>query len=130
MTQGQVKTIGQKQKPRKASVIADVEKVQGLKKILDQDFKSWSNFNNWAKNRPAAQFVFSKAMQAYKGKRVDVRCGCCDYIGSLPKLPEDLDMRGGNLSCYGIKTQWIIEKVVDEIKVAPSYKGMKPEDFS
>ena len=127
MIQDNIRSIGFKQTKRKDARLADINKVQGLKKILDQDFKSWSNFNNWKTNKPAAQFIVARAIDVNKGRKIDIRCGCCDYIGEFPK---DLDIRGGNLSCYAIKTQWIIEKVIEEVKVTPSYKGMKPEDFN
>ena len=115
MTQGQITNIGSKQNYRHDSKVADISKVQGLKKILDQDFESWSNFDNWHTNRRAAQFVFSKAMSAYKGNNIDVRCDCCDYIGSSPK---DLILKRKGLSCYGSKTVYIILEVLDEIKEA------------
>ncbi len=126
MTQELVTYIGIKQKSRQGARVADISKVQGLKKLLDQDFESWSNFDNWHTNRRAAQFVFSKAMQAYKGNKVDVRCDCCDYIGLKPK---DLILKSKGFSCYGSKAVYMIDKLLEEIKVAPNYKEMSPEDF-
>ena len=119
MTQELVTYIGSKQKHRQGARVADISKVQGLKKLLDQDFESWSNFDNWHTNRPAAQFVFSKAMQAYKGNKIDVRCDCCDYIGLYPK---DLKLKSKGFSCYGSKTVYIIDKVLNEIKEAYKYR--------
>jgi hypothetical protein len=126
MTQGQITNIGKLQNHRPGSRLADISKVQGLKKILDQDFDSWSNFDNWITNKPAAQFIFSRAMQAHKGSKVDVRCDCCDYVGLAP---EDLKIKNKGLSCYGSKVSYMIYKLLDEIKVAPNYKEMSPEDF-
>ena len=126
MTKGQITSIGKLQNQRPGSRLADISKVQGLKKLLDQDFESWSNFNNWITNKPAAQFVFSRAMQAYKGSNVDVRCDCCDYKGLTPK---DLKIKDKGFSCYGSKTSYMIYKVLDEIKVSPNYKEMSLEDF-
>ncbi len=126
MTKGQITSIGKLQNQRPGSRLADISKVQGLKKLLDQDFESWSNFNNWITNKPAAQFVFSRAMQAYKGSNVDVRCDCCDYKGLTPK---DLKIKDKGLSCYGSKTSYMIYKVLDEINASPNYKEMSLEDF-
>ena len=126
MTKGQITSIGKLQNQRPGSRLADISKVQGFKKLLDQDFESWSNFNNWITNKPAAQFVFSRAMQAYKGSNVDVRCDCCDYKGLTPK---DLKIKDKGFSCYGSKTSYMIYKVLDEIKVSPNYKEMSLEDF-
>ena len=126
MTQGQITNIGSKQKHRHGSRVADISKVQGLKKILDQDFDSWSNFDNWIKNKPAAQFIFSRSNSAYKGNKIDIRCDCCEYVGITP---DDLQVKQNGFKCYGIKTAYMIYKVLDEINAAPNYKDMKPEDF-
>ena len=115
MTQGQITNIGSKQNYRHDSKVADISKVQGLKKILDQDFESWSNFDNWHTNRRAAQFVFSKAMSAYKGNNIDVRCDCCEYVGLIP---DDLQLKTKGFNCYGSKTAYMVHKVLDEIKEA------------
>ena len=127
MIQDNIRSIGFKQTKRKDARLADINKVQGLKKILDQDFESWSNFNNWNNNKPAAQFIVARAIDVNKGKKVDIRCGCCEYV---KVLPDDLKFKTNGKDCYGIKTKWIIEKVIEEVKVTPSYKGMKPEDFN
>ena len=42
MTQGQITNIGKLQNHRPGSRLADISKVQGLKKILDQDLKKIS----------------------------------------------------------------------------------------
>ena len=119
MTQGQITNIGTKQNHRPGSRVADISNVQGLKKILDQDFESWSNFDNWHTNRPAAQFVFSRAMSAYKGNNIDVRCDCCEYVGFTPK---DLKVKTKGFKCYGSKTAYMVYKVLGEIKEAEKYR--------
>ena len=119
MTQGQITNIGSKQNHTPGSRVADISKVQGLKKILDQDFESWSNFDNWHTNRPAAQFVFSKAMSAYKGNNIDVRCDCCEYIGFIPG---DLKVKAKGFKCYGSKVAYVVYKVLGEIKEAEKHR--------
>ena len=42
---------------------------------------------------------------------------------------KDLKIKDKGLSCYGTKVSYMIYKLLDEIKVAPNYKEMSPEDF-
>ena len=47
MNQNSVKTIGIKDKSRKDSYLLYVNKVDGLKDILDMEFDEWTNFDSW-----------------------------------------------------------------------------------
>ena len=122
MIQDNIRSIGFKQTKRKDARLADINKVQGLKKILDQDFKSWSNFNNWNTNKPAAQFIVARAIDVNKGRKVDIRCGCCEYVKGLP---DDMKSKSMGKDCYGTKTAYMVYKVLDEIKEA---KKMRDSD--
>ena len=114
MTQDKINNIGFKQSKRVDAKLADITKVQGLNKILDQDFESWSDFDSWG-NMVCQQWVFARAMDVYKGKKIDVRCGCCEYVKILP---EDLKIKKGGKNCYGVKSSYMIYKVLDEIEYA------------
>ena len=46
MNQNSVKTIGINDEPRKDSYLVYVNKVDGLKGILNRDFNKWSNFES------------------------------------------------------------------------------------
>ena len=121
-----INLIGSKQSKRSGAKIADINKVEGLKKILDQDFESWSNFDSWGHNN-ASRWVFSRAMDISNGKKIDIQCSCCEYKGLMP--PEDLKLKNAGLECKGSKTAYMVEKVLYEINTAPDYKNMTPEDF-
>ena len=47
MNQNSVKTIGINDESRKDSYLVYVNQVDGLKGILNRDFKEWSNFDSW-----------------------------------------------------------------------------------
>tara|TARA_Y100001938_G_scaffold104816_1_gene143046 strand:- start:149 stop:529 length:381 start_codon:yes stop_codon:yes gene_type:complete len=114
MTEDKINNIGFKQSKRKDARLADINKVQGLTKILDQDFESWSNFDTWG-NMVCQQWIFTRAMDVYKGKKVDIRCGCCEYVKGLP---DDMKSKSMGKDCYGTKTAYMVYKVLDEIKEA------------
>ena len=131
MTEGSLKLIGTKQTKREDAKKYDLLQVQGLAQKLDQDFSSWSNFNTWTKSneKRSVQWIFTRANDLVNGKNVDICCGCCEYnYGSLD-LPKDLQIKKAGLKCRGDRVVYMIETVKEEIKNAPSYKGMKPEDF-
>lgn len=121
----QINTIGCKQSKRSGAKLADINKVDGLKKILDQDFESWSNFDSWGHNN-ASRWVFSRAMDVSKGKNVDIQCSCCEYKSLIPS---DIKLKNAGKDCKGMKTAYMVGKIADEIITAPDYKNMSPEDF-
>ena len=53
-------------------------------------------------------------MEVYRGKKIDIKCGCCEYINCL-----ETDFKKINKQkCYGIKSAYMIEKVLGEIVLA------------
>ena len=113
MNQNSVKTIGIEDKSRKDAYLAYVNEVDGLKGILNRDFDDWSNFDGW-ESISVQQWIFSRALDLYKGKKIDIKCDCCEYIDSLPGDFENIKKE----KCYGKKSAYMIKKVVDEIVLA------------
>ena len=110
MKQNSVKVIGIKDESRKDAHLSYVEKENGLKVILSSDYDDWSNFDSWG-SISAQQWIFFRALDVYKGKKIDIRCDCCDYVDSLPSNFENIKKE----KCYGKKSAYMIEKVFDEI---------------
>ena len=113
MKQNSVKVIGIKDESRKDAHLSNVEKEDGLKVILSGDFDDWSNFDSW-ESISVQQWIFSRALDVYKGKKIDIRCDCCDYVDSLLSNFENIKKE----KCYGKKSAYMIEKVLDEIVLA------------
>ena len=113
MNQNSVKTIGPNDEPRKDSYLVYVNQVDGLKDILNSDFKKWSNFDSW-ESIPVQQWIFSRALEVYKGMKIDIKCDCCEYSDLIPNDFESIKKE----KCYGKKSAFMIEKVVDEIVLA------------
>ena len=113
MIQDSIKLIGRKQNPRKDAHLASLKEVDGLISTFDNNFDEWSDFDKW-KNIVFQRWVFEKALEIYKGKKLDLRCECCEYsYVSQSDFKNSLKQK-----CYGIKTGYMIEKVVDEIVFA------------
>ena len=108
-----VNVIGIKDDARKNTDLININQVEGLKEILNRDFVKWSNFDSW-ETLSVQQWIFSKALDVYKGKKIAIKCDCCEYIGSLQSDFENIKKE----KCYGKKSAYIIEKVVDEIVLA------------
>ena len=113
MNQNSVKTIGINEESRKDAYLVYVNKVDGLKDILNRDFKKWSNFDNW-ESISVQQWIFSRALEVYKGMKIDIKCDCCEYIEFTPNNYENIKEE----KCFGKKSAYMIEKVVDEIVLA------------
>ena len=71
MNQNSVKTIGIKDQSRKDSNLVYVNQVDGLKDILNGDFKKWSNFDGW-ESISVQQWIFSRALEVLRGKKIDI----------------------------------------------------------
>ena len=99
MNKNSVKVIGIKDESRKDTDLSYVNQVEGLKDILNRDFVDWSNFDIW-ESISVQQWIFSRALDVYRGKRITIKCDCCEYIGYLQK------------------SAYMIEKVVNEILLA------------
>ena len=113
MTQNFVKTIGFNDEPRKDSYLVYVNHADGLKGILNRDFDEWSNFDSW-ESISVQQWIFSKALNVYKGKKISIKCDCCEHVRSLQSDFDNIKKE----NCYGKKCAYMIEKVADEIVLA------------
>ena len=113
MNQNSVKTIGIKDKSRKDSHLLYVNKVDGLKGILDRGFDEWTNFDS-RESISVQQWIFSKALEVFRGKKIDIKCDCCENNDLIPNDFESIKKE----KCFGKKSAYMIEKVVDEIVLA------------
>ena len=113
MIQDSIKLIGKKQNPRKDSLLASLNEVDGLISTFENDFEVWSDFDKW-ENIIFQRWVFERALEVYKGKKIDLQCECCEY--SYINQSEFKDSL--KQECFGIKTAYMIEKIVDEIILA------------
>jgi len=113
MNQNSVKTIGFNDEPRKDSYLVCVNQAAGLKGILNRDFDEWSNFDNW-ESISVQQWIFSRALEVFRGKKIDIKCDCCTYVDSLPNNSENIKKE----KCFGKKSAYMIAKVLDEIVFA------------
>ena len=113
MNQNSVKTIGIKDETRKDAYLFHVNQVDGLQGILKTDFDEWSNFDSW-ESISVQQWIFSRALDVYRGKKIDIKCDCCEYVDFLPIDRENIKKE----KCYGKKSAYMIKKVVDEIESA------------
>ena len=113
MNKNFVKVIGIKDPSIKNVNLSHTKEVEGLKDILDRDFVEWSNFDSW-ESISVQQWIFSKALDVYSGKKITIKCDCCEYNDLIPNDFESIKKE----KCYGKKSAFMIEKVVDEIELA------------
>ena len=113
MEKDSIKIIGNKEESREEALLRYVIEAEGLKDILDKDFEEWSNFDGW-ENIGVQQWIFARALEVYRGKKIDIKCGCCEYINFLEIEFKKIE----NQKCYGIKSAYMIEKVLGEIVLA------------
>ncbi len=111
MIKDSIKLIGKKQNPRKDSLLASLNEVDGLIATFESDFQVWSDFDKW-ENIIFQRWIFERALEVYKGKKIDLKC--CEYNYVIQS-----DFKNSlKKECYGIKTGYMIEKIVDEIILA------------
>ena len=113
MNQNSVKTIGINDEPRKDSYLVYINQVEGLKGILNMPFDEWSNFDSW-ESISAQQWIFSRALEVHRGMKIDIKCDCCEYNVFIPNDCENIKKE----QCFGKKSVYMIEKVVNEIVFA------------
>ena len=113
MNQNYVKAIGIKDASRNNASIAHINQVDGLKDILSKDFDEWSKFDGW-ESISIQQWIFSRALEIYKGKKIDIRCDCCEHINNIPSDFNSIKKE----KCFGKKSAYMIEKVINEIVLA------------
>jgi len=113
MKHNSVKTLGIKDESRKDSYLVYVNQADGLKVILNRDFEDWSNFDSW-QSISAQQWIFSRALEIYRGMKIDIKCDCCEYIDFIQNDFENIQKE----KCFGKKSAYMIEQVLDEIVLA------------
>ena len=113
MNQNSVKVIGINDESRNNASTAYINQVDGLKDILNMDFNKWSNFDSW-ESISIQQWIFSRALEIYKGKKIDIKCDCCEHINNLQRDFNNIKKE----KCFGMKSAYMIEKVVNEIVLA------------
>ena len=113
MNHNSVKVIGIKDVSRKDAHLSFVDKLDGLKGILSSDFDDWSNFDSW-ENVSVQQWIFSRALDVFRGKKIDIKCDCCEHNDLIPNDFESIKKE----KCFGKKSAYMIERVVDEIVLA------------
>ena len=110
MNPNSVQVIGIKDESRKDNDLYYVTQVEGLKNILNRDFIEWSNFDSW-ESISVQKWIFSIALDIYKGRKIAIKCDCCEYVNFLQSDFENIKKE----KCYGKKSAYMIKKVVDEI---------------
>ena len=113
MNKNYVKIIGIKDESRKDAYLEYLNQVDGLKGILNGDFHDWSNFDSW-ECISVQQWIFSRALDVFRGKKIDIKCDCCEHNDLIPNNFERIKKE----KCFGKKSAYMIEKVVDEILLA------------
>ena len=113
MKQNSVKVIGVRDESRKDAHLSYVEKEDGLKVVLSSDFDDWCNFDSW-ESISVQQWIFSRALEVFRGMKIDVKCDCCEHNDLIPNDFESIKKE----KCLGKKSAYMIEKVVDEIVLA------------
>jgi len=117
MNQNSVKTIGINDEPRKDSHLVNVNQADGLKGILNRDFDEWSNFDNW-ESIAVQQWIFTQALEVFRGKKIDIKCDCCEHNNLISNDFESIEKE----KCFGKKSAYMIEKIVDEIVLAKAIR--------
>ena len=118
MNKNSVKTIGVKDESRKDAYLFHLNQVDGLKNILNMHFDEWSDFDSW-ESISVQQWIFSKALDVLRGKKIDIKCDCCENNDLIPNDFESIKIE----KCFGKKSAYMIEKVVDEIVLANARRG-------
>tara|TARA_S200000501_G_scaffold368332_1_gene406019 strand:+ start:272 stop:649 length:378 start_codon:yes stop_codon:yes gene_type:complete len=113
MNQEAIQTIGKNQTPRDMALLFMVNEVEGLVDTFDKNFSEWSNFDYW-ENIGAQQWIFSRALEVYRGKNIDIKCECCEVIDL-----NQIEIKNiSNQKCYGIKSAYMIKNIAEEIVLA------------
>ena len=113
MNKNSVKTIGVKDESRKDAYLFHLNQVDGLKKILNMHFDEWTDFDSW-ESISVQQWIFSRALEVFRGMKIDIKCDCCEHNDLIPNDFESIKKE----KCFGKKSAYMIEKVLDEIVLA------------
>ena len=113
MNQDAIKAIGKKQASREDSLLFMVNDVEGLVKTFNKDFSEWYDFDSW-ENIGLQLWIFSRALDVYRGKKLDIKCECCEVIEF-----NQIEIKNiSNQKCCGIKSSYMIKNIVNEIVLA------------
>ena len=113
MNKNSIKTIGKKQISRIDALLFMVNEVEGLMETLEKDFSEWSDFDSW-ENMISQQWIFSRALDVYRGKKIEIQCECCEF-----SVLNQIEIKNiSNQKCNGIKSAYMIKNIVDEIVLA------------
>ena len=110
MKKNTILTLGIKQISRKEARLFCISEVEGLIDILDNNFDIWSDFDSW-ESIAAQQWMFLRAMEVKKGRKIDIKCHCCEYSELRQSDLDNIKYQ----KCYGLKSVYIIKKVLFEI---------------
>jgi len=113
MNQNSIKVIGIKDESRKDAYLIYVNQTDGLKGILNRNFEQWSDFDSW-ESISVQQWIFSRALEVYRGMKIDIKCDCCEHNDFIKNDFEKISKE----KCTGKKSAYMIEKIVDEISLA------------
>jgi len=53
-------------------------------------------------------------LEVFRGKKIDIKCDCCEHNDLIPNDFEGIKKE----KCFGKKSAYMIEKVIDEIVLA------------
>ena len=76
-------------------------------------FDEWLNFDSW-ESIPVQQWTFSRALEVYRGIKIDNKCDCLKYNDLILNDFESIKKE----KCFGKKSAYMIEQLVDEIVLA------------
>ncbi len=110
-----INTIGIKHTAREEALLYEVSDIEGLIDTFNKGISEWTDFDRW-ENIRVQKWIFERAMDIYKGKKIDIKCNCCEYNY---KSQRDLE-KSSNEKCYGVKIAYMIAKVFQEIVLAKS----------
>ena len=113
MNKDTINIIVKNQTSRENARLFMINNVEGLMGTVDKDFSEWSDFDCW-ENMVSQQWCFARALDVYHGKKIDIKCECCEFIDLNQIEIENIS----DQKCYGIKSAYMIENILDEIVLA------------
>ena len=77
------------------------------------DFYERSNFAIWG-SIAIQQWILSRALEVYRGNKIDIKCDCFEYIN----FPPNDFINFKKEKCFARKSAYMIEKVLNDIVMA------------
>ena len=112
MNQISVKIIGIKDESRKDSYLLYLNHADWLKGILSRDFDEWSNFDKW-ESFSAQQWIFVGLWRFAEVWKWILSAIVVNLMFLFQMILRILKKK-----CFGKKSAYMIEKVLDEIELA------------